>query len=127
MIEDRQNMTTEELVDILAQKTQRFTQLLVYKDFGNEYKECKETIRLILAEIEIRKKKHPFSKIKRHRPDLLSYPEFVFPFRIALQFIWQLFVNFIQLFRSKCLFCIRKQLSFFKANMIIDKLCKQLQ
>ena len=57
MIEDRQNMTMEELVDILAQKTQRFTQLLVYKDFGTEYKECKETIRLILAEIEIRKEK----------------------------------------------------------------------
>ena len=57
MIEDRQNMTMEELVDILAQKTQKFTQLLVYKDFGNEYKECKETIRLILAEIEIRKEK----------------------------------------------------------------------
>jgi len=57
MIEDRQNMTMEELVDILAQKTQRFTQLLVYKDFGNEYKECKETIRQILAEIEIRKEK----------------------------------------------------------------------
>jgi hypothetical protein len=57
MIEDRQNMTMEELVDILAQKTQKFTQLLVYKNFGNEYKECKETIRHILAEIEIRKEK----------------------------------------------------------------------
>ena len=57
MIEDRQNLTMEELVDILAQKTQRFTQLLVYKDFGNEYKECKEAIRQILAEIEIRKEK----------------------------------------------------------------------
>ena len=57
MIEDRQNLTMEELVDILAQKTQKFTQLLVYKDFGNEYKECKETIRQILAEIEIRKEK----------------------------------------------------------------------
>ena len=57
MIEDRQNMTMEELVDILAQKTQKFTQLLVYKDFGTEYKECKETIRQILAEIEIRKEK----------------------------------------------------------------------
>ena len=52
---DRQNMTKEELVDILAQKTERFTQLLVYKDFGNEYKECKEAIQQILAEIEIRK------------------------------------------------------------------------
>ncbi len=57
MIEECQNMTIEELVDILAQKTQRFTQLLVYKDFGNEYKECKGSIRQILAEIEIRKEK----------------------------------------------------------------------
>jgi len=55
MIEDRQNMTMEELVDFLAQKTQRFTQLLVYKDFGNEYIECKEAIQQILAEIELRK------------------------------------------------------------------------
>ncbi len=57
MIEDRQSMTMEELVDILAHKTGKFTQLLVYKNFGNEYKECKETIRQILAEIEIRKEK----------------------------------------------------------------------
>ena len=57
MGENHQNLTMEELVDILAQKTQKFTQLLVYKDFGNEYKECKETIRQILAEIEIRKEK----------------------------------------------------------------------
>lgn len=55
MMEDCQNMTMEELVDILAQKTQRFTQLLVYKDFGNEYRECKEAIRHLLAEIELRK------------------------------------------------------------------------
>ena len=55
MREDRQNTTMEELVDILAQKTEKFTQLLVYKDFGNEYKECKEAIQQILAEIETRK------------------------------------------------------------------------
>ena len=55
MSEDLQNMTKEELVDILAQKTGKFTQLLVYKNFGNEYKECKETIRQILAEIELKK------------------------------------------------------------------------
>jgi hypothetical protein len=54
MRENLQNLTKEELVDILAQKTQKFTQLLVYKDFGNEYKECKEGIKQILAEIEIR-------------------------------------------------------------------------
>jgi len=65
MIENRQNMTMEELVDILAQKTQKFTQLLVYKDFGTEYKECKETIRLILAEIEIRKEK---TSVQQNKP-----------------------------------------------------------
>ena len=55
MMEDCQNMTMEELVDILAQKTQKFTQLLVYKNFGDEYRECKEAIQQILAEIELRK------------------------------------------------------------------------
>ena len=54
-MEEHQNMTMEELVDILAQKTRKFTQLMVYKDFGNEYKECKQAIQQILAEIEIRK------------------------------------------------------------------------
>ena len=56
MTEDCQHMTMDELVDILAQKTQKFTQLLVYKDFGNEYKECKDAIQQILKEIELRKK-----------------------------------------------------------------------
>ena len=55
MMEERQNMTMDQLVDILAQKTEKFTQLLVYKDFGNEYKECKVAIQQILAEIEKRK------------------------------------------------------------------------
>ena len=55
MIEDSQNMTMDQLVDILAQKTQKYTQLLVYKDFGAEYKECKEAIQHILAEIDLRK------------------------------------------------------------------------
>jgi hypothetical protein len=55
MIQNSQHLTIEELVDILAQKTQRFTQLLVYKDFGDEYKEIKETIQHLLSEIEQRK------------------------------------------------------------------------
>ena len=55
MLSDCQNMTMENLVDILAQKTQRFTQLLVDKRFEGEYKECKESIHQILAEIELRK------------------------------------------------------------------------
>lgn len=56
MREDRQNTTREELVDILAQKTERFTQLLMHKNFGTEYKECKKAIQEIFAEIELRKK-----------------------------------------------------------------------
>ena len=55
MREDFQNMTMEQLVDILAQKTEKFTQLMVYKSFGDEYKECKEEIQHILAEIDLRK------------------------------------------------------------------------
>jgi len=58
MIEDRQKLTIEELVDILAQKTEKFTKLLANKDFGNEYKECKQVIKQILAEIETQKKQH---------------------------------------------------------------------
>ena len=50
-----QNFTMEELVDLLAQKTQKFTQLLVEKNFKGEYQEYKEAIRTILAEIELRK------------------------------------------------------------------------
>ena len=42
------NMKMDQLVDILAQKTGKFTQLLVYKDFGKEYKEYKEAIQKFL-------------------------------------------------------------------------------
>ena len=55
MMENLQHMTMEELVDILAQKTEKLSRLLMRKDFGNEYKECKEAIQQILKEIEIRK------------------------------------------------------------------------
>jgi hypothetical protein len=55
MIQDYQNMTMEELVDILAQKTQKITQLLVEKKFDDEYKQCKEDIQQILAQIELKK------------------------------------------------------------------------
>ena len=65
MIENSQNMTMDQLVDILAQKTQKFTQLLVYKDFGNEYKECKEAIKYILPQIELRKE----TKIKEQNQE----------------------------------------------------------
>jgi len=64
MIENCQNMAVDELVDILAQKTQKFTQLLVYKDFGNEYRECKEAIQYLLGEIERRKETTVSEQIK---------------------------------------------------------------
>ena len=55
MRDDIQNMTRDELVDILAEKTEKFTRMMIYKDFGNEYKECKAAIQQILAEIDLRK------------------------------------------------------------------------
>lgn len=55
MTTSSQHMTMEELVDILAEKTQKFTQLLVEKKFGEEYQQCKEEIQKILAAIELRK------------------------------------------------------------------------
>lgn len=55
MSEEYKNLSLEELVDVLAQKTQEFTQLLVNKDFNDEYKQSKEAIHRILAEIELRK------------------------------------------------------------------------
>lgn len=50
-----QHLSLEELVDVLAQRTQKFTQLLVEKRFDDEYRESKEAIQQILAEIESRK------------------------------------------------------------------------
>jgi hypothetical protein len=55
VIPELQHMSMEELVDVLAQKTQQFTQLLVEKKFNKEYLESKESIQQILAEIESRK------------------------------------------------------------------------
>lgn len=52
---DFKHLSMEELVDVLAQKTQKFTQLMVDKKFNGDYKETKEAIQQILAEIESRK------------------------------------------------------------------------
>lgn len=52
---DFKQLSMEELVDVLAQKTQKFTQLLVEKKFNGEYQQCKETIQQLLTEIELRK------------------------------------------------------------------------
>ena len=48
-------LSMEELVDILAQKTQIFTQLMAEKEFSEKYKETKLAIQQILSEIESRK------------------------------------------------------------------------
>lgn len=45
----------QELVDLLAQKTQVFTQLMAEKNFSDEYKEAKIAVQRILLEIESRK------------------------------------------------------------------------
>jgi uncharacterized protein with von Willebrand factor type A (vWA) domain len=55
MLPALKQLSMEELVDLLAHKTQKFTQLLVEKEFTEEYKENKEAIQQILAEIELRK------------------------------------------------------------------------
>ena len=55
MIPEYQNMSMQELVDLLAQKTQKFTQLLVEKRFDEEYKKCKKDIQQIMTQIEIKK------------------------------------------------------------------------
>jgi hypothetical protein len=68
MIPGCQKMTMAELVDILAQKTQKFTQLLVDKKFDDEYRRCKEAIQQVLAEIELRKENNV--AIENLRPEV---------------------------------------------------------
>ena len=53
-IQDYNNMNTANLVDLLAQETQKFTQLLTDKEFTPEYEEIKNTIKLIQGIIESR-------------------------------------------------------------------------
>ena len=57
-------MSIEELVELLAQETQKFTQLLVEKKFNNHYLESKKTIQEILAEIESRKESPTSSRLQ---------------------------------------------------------------
>jgi hypothetical protein len=51
---DYQNMTTANLVDLLAQETQKFTQLMMDKKYGEEYEACKQVIQQIQAAISSR-------------------------------------------------------------------------
>ena len=49
------DMATTNLVDLLAQETERFTQFMAAKQFTPEYEQCKETIQQLMAVIESRK------------------------------------------------------------------------
>ena len=82
MIEDRQNMTIEELVDILGQKTEKFTQLLAHKDFGNGYIECKQAIKQILAEIETQKE----TTLVKQNKTTSAWSTFLPRIRLSIQF-----------------------------------------
>jgi hypothetical protein len=48
-------LATADLVDLLAQETEKFTRLMGNKEFTPEYEECKETIQQLIAIIESRK------------------------------------------------------------------------
>ena len=54
MLLDYSTMSTAHLVDLLAQETQKFTQLMMDKEFTAEYNECKAIIQHIQATIESR-------------------------------------------------------------------------
>lgn len=54
MKDDLQNLDTATIVDMLAQKTERYTQLLSEKMLNEEYEELKKTIELIQEELTLR-------------------------------------------------------------------------
>jgi hypothetical protein len=54
-IEEYNNMSTAYLVDILAQQTEKFTQLMADKEFTGEYETLKDVIHQLQAVIESRK------------------------------------------------------------------------
>ena len=53
-LDEYNNMNTANLVDLLAQETQKFTQLMTEKEFTPEYEEIKNNIKLIQGIIEFR-------------------------------------------------------------------------
>jgi hypothetical protein len=52
-----QDMSVENLVDLLSQHTAKFTQLLSHKKFGEEYNVCKQTIKELQQTIYVKEKK----------------------------------------------------------------------
>ena len=55
MSPDYQNMSTENLMGILAHETTKLTELLAEKKFDEEYEKCKDGIKQIQVLIDIRK------------------------------------------------------------------------
>ena len=55
MSPDYQNMSTENLMGLLAHETEKLTELLAGKKFDAEYERCKEGIKQIQVIIDIRK------------------------------------------------------------------------
>jgi hypothetical protein len=63
-------MSLSNLIDLLAQKTEQYTQLLSEKKLGEEYEECKKIIQILQSEIENRNQSNASgSEIKFEEPD----------------------------------------------------------
>ena len=55
MLPDYQNLSTENLMELLASETEKLTRLLAEKKFDDQYNQCKDGIRQMQVLIEMRK------------------------------------------------------------------------
>ena len=55
MLPDYQNLSTDSLMELLSNETEKLTALLAEKKFDAEYEKCKEGIKQIQVIIDIRK------------------------------------------------------------------------
>jgi hypothetical protein len=60
-LQDYNSMSASTLVDLLAQETQKFTQLIASKKFNSEYEQTKIIINTIQAAITLKKNEQPVS------------------------------------------------------------------
>jgi hypothetical protein len=73
MKEDLQNLDTATILGMLAQKTERFTQLFADKMFNEEYEALKQMIEMIQAELNMRHDSNQsISDIKFEDPDITN-------------------------------------------------------
>jgi len=54
ILDDYERLPTEALVALLAQETEKFTELMTAKEFSPEYEEIKGTIKFIIGIIQSR-------------------------------------------------------------------------